>query len=97
MSHTTSRVLQAAAKAAGPKARANALSEVSPDLLTLAKSSYGHFLAAKLIALAPKQEFPGKKRLVKVILYRRRCFLAAAENKRKRRKNKFCRRCFLPI
>ena len=60
MSHTTSRVLQAAAKAAGPEARAGALKEVSPDLLTLAKSSYGHFLAAKLISLAPKEEVPGE-------------------------------------
>ena len=61
MSHTTSRVLQTAAKAAGPKARAGALEEISPDLLALAKSSYGHFLATKLISLAPKEEVPGKE------------------------------------
>ena len=66
MSHTTSRVLQAAAKAAGPKARADALKEISPDLLTLAKSSYGHFLATKLISLAPKEEVPGKNKWVLV-------------------------------
>lgn len=60
MSHTTSRVLQAAAKHAGPDARARALTEVSPELLTLAKSSYGHFLATKLIALAPKEDVPGE-------------------------------------
>ena len=60
MSHTTSRVLQAAVKAAGPVARAAVLAEIAPDALPLAKSSYGHFLVTKLIALAPKEEVPGE-------------------------------------
>jgi len=62
MSHTTSRVLQAAVKAAGADARAAVLAEVAPDALPLAKSSYGHFLLTKLISLAPKEEVPGESK-----------------------------------
>ena len=65
MSHTTSRVLQAAVKAAGADARAAVLAEVAPDALPLAKSSYGHFLLTKLISLAPKEEVPGEMSLVR--------------------------------
>ena len=60
-SHTTSRVLQAAVKAAPPAARAAVAAEVGDDLLTLSKSSYGHFLVRKLVALAPKEDMPGER------------------------------------
>ena len=60
-SHTTSRVLQAAVKAAPPAARAAVAAEVGDDLLTLSKSSYGHFLVRKLVALAPKEDVPGER------------------------------------
>lgn len=60
-SHTTSRVLQAAVKAAPPSARAAVLAELGGDLVPLAKSSYGHFLVRKLVALAPKEGVPGKR------------------------------------
>ena len=59
MSHTASRVLQAAAKHAPPPARAAAVAEVRVEAIPLAKSSYGHFLVVKLIANAPKEEVAG--------------------------------------
>jgi hypothetical protein len=61
MSHTASRVLQAAAKHAPPGARAAAVAEVRADAIPLAKSSYGHFLVVKLIAGAPKDEVAGER------------------------------------
>ena len=60
MSHTASRVLQAAARHAPPGARAAAVAEVREEAVPLAKSSYGHFLVVKLIAGAPKEEVVGK-------------------------------------
>ena len=60
MSHTASRVLQAAARSAPPAARAAAVAEVRAEAVPLAKSSYGHFLVVKLIANAPKEEVAGK-------------------------------------
>jgi pumilio homology domain family member 6 len=59
-SHTTSRVLQAAVKAAPAATRAAVLAELGDDVLTLAKSSYGHFLVRKLVATAPKEDVPGE-------------------------------------
>ena len=60
MSHTASRVLQAAAKAAPPAARAALLAEVTPDLVPLAKSSYGHFLVVRLAATADRAGVAGE-------------------------------------
>ena len=68
-SHTTSRVLQAAVKAAPAAARAAVAAEVGDDLLTLSKSSYGHFLVRKLVALAPQQV--GARRIGHLGLFRR--------------------------
>ena len=67
MSHTASRVLQAAAKHAPPPARAAAVAEVRADAIPLAKSSYGHFLVVKLIANAPKDEVAGEDTRVCVV------------------------------
>ncbi len=60
MSHTASRVLQAAVRHAPPATRAAAVDEVRAEAVPLAKSSYGHFLVVKLIAGAPKEEVAGE-------------------------------------
>lgn len=42
-----------------PSERAAILTALQPRLLELSKSSYGHFVVSKLIALAPKDQLPG--------------------------------------
>lgn len=60
MSHTASRVIQACAKHGSDSERQQILTEVTPRVVDLAKSSYGHFLLCKLITAAPKKQFPGQ-------------------------------------
>ena len=59
MSHTASRVIQACAKYGNDTDRQDLLKEAAPRVVDLAKSSYGHFLLAKLVTAAPKCQIAG--------------------------------------
>ena len=59
MSHTASRVIQACAKYGNDADRQDLLKEAAPRVVDLAKSSYGHFLLAKLVTAAPKSQIAG--------------------------------------
>ena len=61
-SPTGSRVLQACIKYGGPEVRRRLWEQVSPALLDLAKTPYGHFLACKLIATMPQADLLGDVR-----------------------------------
>ena len=60
MSHTASRVIQACAKHGSPAHRQALMQEVAEKPIDVAKSSYGHFLVCRLIALAEKEELAGQ-------------------------------------
>ena len=61
MSHTASRVIQACAKHGSPAHRQALMKEVAEKPIDVAKSSYGHFLVCRLIALAGKEELAGQR------------------------------------
>jgi pumilio homology domain family member 6 len=59
MSHTGSRVIQAVVKGGGPEQHERILDEIMPNLLTLCKSPYGHFLVVRLISKAAPNRVAG--------------------------------------
>lgn len=59
VSHTGSRIVQACIKFGSEEQRQAVRKEVAPVFLELAKSSYGHFVASKLVATASKTELAG--------------------------------------
>ena len=61
MSHTASRIIQACAKHGSPTHRQALMKEVAEKPIDVAKSSYGHFLVCRLIALAGKEELAGQR------------------------------------
>ena len=61
MSHTASRVIQACAKHGNAAHRQALMKEVAEKPIDVAKSSYGHFLVCRLIALAGKEELAGQR------------------------------------
>lgn len=62
--HAASRAIQACAKYGTPEQRQQLWQEVKPKAVLLAKTSYGHFLIAKLITTATKEQLPGMQLLV---------------------------------
>ncbi|KAI8470969.1 MAG: pumilio family protein [Monoraphidium minutum] len=57
--HTASRVIQFCLRDGPPATRAAVASEVRGHAVELSKSMYGHYLVAKLISVAPKEDVPG--------------------------------------
>lgn len=63
--HTASRVIQFCLKEGAPDARAAVASEVRAHAVELARSKHGHYLVAKLVNVAPKEDVPGLVALFK--------------------------------
>eukprot|EP00191_Tetraselmis_sp_GSL018_P012852 CAMPEP_0177585784 /NCGR_PEP_ID=MMETSP0419_2-20121207/4699_1 /TAXON_ID=582737 /ORGANISM="Tetraselmis sp., Strain GSL018" /LENGTH=193 /DNA_ID=CAMNT_0019075583 /DNA_START=178 /DNA_END=756 /DNA_ORIENTATION=- len=55
MSHTASRIIQFCLKHGGDEARKAVMAEMKGRILDMAKSSYGNFVARKIINTAPKE------------------------------------------